>query len=361
MGISRQSLGTLIPAVDDSLDFPAHTALAAPAFAYVEFGIRHGLSRESLLTASGLDESLRADPDARCSISVYMILWRELLTRLPDVVVPVALAQSLDDSVLGVIAQIIPRADNLQHASELLDRYVRLTDTALGSRRIERGDLIGHQVVHRPEVIAMRYPVELMLAVAHRILGPAFSAPLAVEVTFAHPAGYPVAAYEALFGIPVRFDQPDSALWFSRAALTTPFASRDPIARRYLEAFAARSLDAVKVAELSPASSLRASIRDAILYELATSGADLARVAKRLAVSTRTLQRRLEEAGTSYQDLVDSSRAALAQSLLRDATLSITDIAFELGYADLKSFYRAFRRWKETTPAEWRRALQRSL
>jgi len=341
--------------VDDSQDFPAHTALAAPAFAYVDFGVRHGLARDALLTASGLDESLRTDPDARCSISVFMVLWRELLSGLPDVVVPVALAQSLDDSVLGVIAQIIPRADHLQHASELLDRYVRLTDTALGSRRIERDDLIGHQVVHRPEVIAMRFPVELMLAVAQRILGAASSAPLAVEVTFAHPAGYPVAAYESLFGIPVRFDQPDSALWFSRASLTVPFASRDPVTRRYLEAFAARSLDAVEPAgSRAPETALLDTVRAAVLEELATSGADLARVAKRLAMSTRTLQRRLEEFGTSYQDLVDGSRAALAQSLLRDTAHSITDVAFELGYADLKSFYRAFRRWTNTTPAEWR-------
>ncbi len=343
--------------MDDSQDFPAHTALAAPAFAYVDFGVRHGLSRDALLATSGLDESLRRDPDARCSISVFMVLWRELLTGLPDVLVPVALAQSLDDSVLGVIAQIIPRADHLQHASELLDRYVRLTDTALGSRRIERDGLIGHQVVHRPEVIAMRFPVELMLAVAQRVLGAASSAPLAVEVTFAHSAGYPVAAYESLFGIPVRFDRPESALWFSRESLTVPFASRDPVTRRYLEAFAARSLDAVGPAESrSPeTASLLASVRTAILEELATSGADLARVAKRLAMSTRTLQRRLEESSTSYQDLVDGSRGSLAQSLLRDATMSITDVAFELGYADLKSFYRAFRRWTDSTPADWRR------
>jgi len=96
-------------------------------------------------------------------------------------------------------------------------------------------------------------------------------------------------------------------------------------------------------------------VRAAILDELAASGAELARVAKRLAMSTRTLQRRLDEAGTSYQDLVDEVRSVLARSLLRDRARSIIEVAFELGYADLKGFYRAFRRWTDATPAEWRR------
>jgi AraC-like DNA-binding protein len=99
-----------------------------------------------------------------------------------------------------------------------------------------------------------------------------------------------------------------------------------------------------------------AQIREAVMAELATSGADLAKVARRVAMSKRTLQRRLEESGTNYQDVVDEVRAALARQLLGDRTRTIIDVAFELGYADLKGFYRAFRRWTEMTPAEWRRS-----
>jgi AraC-like DNA-binding protein len=129
-----------------------------------------------------------------------------------------------------------------------------------------------------------------------------------------------------------------------------PLASSDPIARRYFEAYAQRLLEALEAAPPP----LVATIRVAIAVELATSGGELARVAKRVAMSTRTLQRRLEEAGTSYQDIVDGVRAGMARALLREKSRSIVDVAFELGYADLKSFYRAFRRWTDTTPADWR-------
>ncbi len=349
MGISRQTRYARGP-VDEAAEYPEETALAAPAFAYVDFGVAHGLSRDMLMQASRLTEAMRADPDARCSTFAFIALWRTLLVELPNVVVPVELAKSIDLASLGVIGQIVPRADSLKHGHQLIERFLRLTDTSLGSRLVERGDLVGYAIAHRPEVIAMRFPLELMLAVAWRLLSAAGGEPVAREVTFAHAAGYPVAAYEELFGVPVRFEQPDSAVWIERARMEQPLPTRDPTARRYLEAYAERMLDALDTAPPP----FVAQIRAVVAVELATSGAELARVAKRVAMSTRTLQRRLEEAGTSYQDVVDGVRSGMARALLREKSRSIVDVAFELGYSDLKSFYRAFRRWTDTTPAEWR-------
>lgn len=349
MGISRQTGpggGVSSRSVDDS-------ALAAPAFSYVDFGVAHGLPRAELLAAARLTEELRADPDARCSPFAYVVLWKELVSRLPEVVVPVELVRAMPTIALGVTAQVVLRADDLVHATALIERFLRLTDTAMTLARPQRDDLVGFAIGHRPEVMAMRFPIELMLGVGHRLLSLAAHGAVPVtEVTFAHAAGYPVAAYEALFGAPVRFEQPETALWIPRDAMTTPFPNRDPIARHYLEAHATQLLATVPVAAAEPP--IVAQVRAAILDELPASGAELARVAKRVAMSTRTLQRRLDEVGSGYQDLVDEVRSAAARSLLRDRTRSIIDVAFELGYADLKGFYRAFRRWTEATPAEWR-------
>ena len=345
MGISRQGiLGIVEEPTPD-------TALAGPAFGYVDFGVAHGLSREALMRAAGLDERLRGDPDARVSTFAYMVLWRELLTGLPHVAVPVEYVRTLDLATLGVGGQICMRADDIAHAAALSERFSRLTDTGVELRWLEREDAVGHSISHRPEVVALRFPIEVMLGTGYRLLSHAFgeNVPLR-EVTFAHPSGYPVAAYESLFGCRVRFDAEESALWLDRELLHRPLARRDPLARRYLEAHAEQMLAALP----APQPPVIAQIREAIMIELATSGAELARVAKRLAMSTRTVQRRLEEHGTSYQDVVDDVRGAMARAPLRDRARSIIDVAFELGYADLKSFYRAFRRWTNTTPAEYR-------
>jgi len=337
--------------VDELVDLPADTALAAPAFSYVDFGASRGLSREALMAAARLDESMRDDPDARVSTFAFVALWRELLVGLPGVVVPVELARTLDATALGVAGQVVVRADDLAHAAELNTRFLRLTDTGVTAQLIERDGLVGLGISHRPEVNAMRFPIELMIGLGFRILRHAAGDQLALrEVTFAHAPGFPIAPYEELFEAPVRFDAPESAMWVTPETLHLPFAGRDPIVRRYLEVHAEQMLAAVP----APEPAAIAQIREAIVVELATSGAELSRVAKRLAMSVRTVQRRLEEAGRNYQELVDETRSAMARALLRDRARSIIDVAFELGYADLKGFYRAFRRWTGATPAEWR-------
>ncbi len=81
----------------------------------------------------------------------------------------------------------------------------------------------------------------------------------------------------------------------------------------------------------------------------------LASVAARLHVSVRTLQLHLKAAGHSYQELLNDVRRALAQRHLREAQLSITDIAFLPGYAELSVFGRSFRKWTGQTPGAFRR------
>ena len=84
-------------------------------------------------------------------------------------------------------------------------------------------------------------------------------------------------------------------MWLPREALAIPFADRDPLVRRYLEAHAETLLRSLPAA----APPFVAQVREAIAIELATSGAELARVARLVAASSRTLQRRLDECGTS--------------------------------------------------------------
>jgi AraC-like DNA-binding protein len=79
------------------------------------------------------------------------------------------------------------------------------------------------------------------------------------------------------------------------------------------------------------------------------------RVAARLGMPPRTLQRRLTVEGTSYNGLLDELRHELALRYLRQRELALAEVAFLLGFAEQSAFQRAFRRWTATSPAEWRR------
>ena len=81
----------------------------------------------------------------------------------------------------------------------------------------------------------------------------------------------------------------------------------------------------------------------------------LADVASQLGMSTRTLQRRLSEAGLAYQDLIADARKSLTAQLLKRTDYALAEIAFLTGFSDQSTFTRAFKRWHGQTPASFRR------
>jgi AraC-like DNA-binding protein len=91
--------------------------------------------------------------------------------------------------------------------------------------------------------------------------------------------------------------------------------------------------------------------------QLPEQGPDLETIAAALALSPRTLQRRLREGGLSFSQLVDETRQQLVLHYLRDPTLELAEIAFLVGFSEPGSLARAFRRWTGTSPGEYRRHL----
>jgi AraC-like DNA-binding protein len=77
-------------------------------------------------------------------------------------------------------------------------------------------------------------------------------------------------------------------------------------------------------------------------------------VAQELGLSTRTLQRKLAEAGSSFQGVLDELRYGLARDYLRQRELGLVDIAFKLGFQEQSAFTHAFREWSGINPGAWR-------
>ncbi|WP_394828044.1 helix-turn-helix transcriptional regulator [Pendulispora albinea] len=97
-------------------------------------------------------------------------------------------------------------------------------------------------------------------------------------------------------------------------------------------------------------------VRRAVREELRSGAPAMDRIARRLSTTPSTLRRRLSEEGVRYKDLLESARRESAYAYLRDPSLTMTEIAFRLGYRDATAFFRVFKRWTGQTPTEYRRS-----
>jgi AraC-like DNA-binding protein len=308
--------------------------------------------RESIAIAGLRSDDLR-DPDALVDYESLIRLWEVMLARFPDRALGLDYASYLTPRNLGVLGYACSHCRDLGGAIELYARYCRIADPRLVVT-IERGDGQARVTLrHEPRVEAMAEPIEMMLAAftfTARRMNPSMPPP--DEVCFRHERRHPLPRYQQVFAAPVRFSAGFTGVCLPMAALALPILGADLFMGKYLQ----QQVEALE-RDRRPAPAgqpLDARVREAIDQGLVT-GADQAAVSRTLGLSSRSLQRGLQGLGTSFSEQLDAVRRARSLQLLRDPELSVREIAFMLGYADPRAFYRSFRRWTGHTPAEHRR------
>ncbi|GAA3561704.1 AraC family transcriptional regulator [Marinobacter xestospongiae] len=157
-------------------------------------------------------------------------------------------------------------------------------------------------------------------------------------------------AYQAFFGCPVQWQDSHVRVRFPLSYLTMAMPGRDPALRQLLDRQAQALLRA-----LPASTALERQLQQVLLRLLAEGDPTLARAARVLHMSPRTLQRRLRGHGLSWQQWLDRSREQLARQYLADPVLSLAEVALLLGFSEQSAFTRAFRRWTGTLPGQYRR------
>ena len=154
---------------------------------------------------------------------------------------------------------------------------------------------------------------------------------------------------ETHFGCRVRFTAGRNALVFRSSDLDRPFVTHN---EDLLKAIGAQL--ETELQERNPSADVGEQVKHTLKRSLAGKRPTLQHVARELRTSVRTLQRRLTDAGITFQQLVEDSRRELAHHYLKQSTVELNQTAYLLGYQDANYFFRAFHLWEGTSPGEWR-------
>jgi AraC-like DNA-binding protein len=192
---------------------------------------------------------------------------------------------------------------------------------------------------------------DMSLAVAYglltRLLGQRFQP---IEIRFPRRTPVDITPYRAFYRRGhLRFDALEASIDFPADLLDLPIPNADPALYRFLKNIAARDRGAVQ-------GSIADQIRRILPGLIRRDEVHKDVIARMFGMHSRTMARRLAEERITLHALVDEARFEVAQQLLRDTALGVTEIAAELYYADASAFTRAFRRKFGTPPGEWRRS-----
>ena len=172
-----------------------------------------------------------------------------------------------------------------------------------------------------------------------------------LQVCFAHPAPEDQSEHRRFFRRPVRFGAGSNSMILSAADASRPMQAADEA----LASIVRRRLDKVLAErDLHGPGPLGGRVRGIMVEHLGETTVTPETVARTLAVSRRTLSRRLAEEGTSFRNVLDDVRREFACAMLQDRNLSVADVAFFLEYSEPAAFDRSFRRWTGQTPRAFR-------
>jgi AraC-like DNA-binding protein len=245
-------------------------------------------------------------------------------------------------------------AANVREAVETAMRHARLANDALSIELEVSGD---RALLRVASLLPMsRASADFLMAglyTTHVRRWPLGDAPLHALFTHAEPED--AGDYARTFpGALLSFGAPCYGFSFAAAALDRPTPDADPRLHELTRKYASLALADLPALEAS----LSEKVRGLLPAELAQGRADAALIARKLRLSLRTLGRRLEEEGTTYKALLDEVRRKLALHHLGRSEASIAEVACLLGFADVTTFHRAFKRWTGETPGGYRERLR---
>jgi AraC-like DNA-binding protein len=315
----------------------------------IEYLLEHGVAVDEMATLLG-----REIGDAERNflpIDDYLLLFGWSAERLSAPHIGLDIAEQLSTRDIGIFGYLIRNSPTVAAFCDAVVRYQPLFMRGMefSFRKLGREFEIRWQIF-RPQSESVRHDVELTLAGFVQLIQEGLGESLHPNKTlFSHACREPLERYRRTFGVEVFFEQEQNCLIFGAELLEMPLSRSDPKLLAILKQQADVSLQKWETGE-----TLAEQTRFHIATTLESEETGAESLAGKLYITPRTLNRRLKQEGTNYQQLRQDVIVELAKRSLAETDASITAIGLKLGYSESSAFVRAFKRMTGATPANYR-------
>jgi AraC-like DNA-binding protein len=326
-----------------------HRSIQLLAVLY-RFALERDVSIKALLADSGLAEKNLQEPDFLATTTQEFALIRNLCRLVPEADLGLTIGHKYNVGTLGKLGMAAIHSDTLTDALDVIHKYRELIGSYF-HLDVEvthpRAAITFTELVDLKEI--RRFICEREFASIARIQSDLLGAKLRLdEVRVAYPKPPNADRYADVLDCPVHFGAARHALVFNETYLTSALPLANPLTRRTFEKECAEALTRLR----SSGSVAQRVVQEIIFRREGIP--DLDKMAGHLNTSPRTLRRWLNDEGVSYREVVSRIQMDEATRLLQTTSLTVREVALEVGYQDLPNFYRAFRRWTGRTPGELR-------
>jgi len=313
-----------------------------------------GIELEPLFEKAGLTKQQVEDVGARLSAQSQVRFLNLAASALRDEYLGFHLGQLYELRKLGLLYYVPASSDTLGEALRRVMRYGSMTNESIFAKYIEGKDIrIVFSYVGFPRH-SDRHQIECLLTVVIRMCREMTGRPVApsrVSLVHRRRAGN-FSELAAFFGCDVEFGAIVDELVFPPSIANIPIVSADPYLNKVLIANCEEALSRHPL-KRGP---FRSVVENAIAPLLPHGNAHASEIASRCGLSPRTFVRRLTSESLTFSEVLNDLRRDLAAQYLADRGLSISQIAWLLGYQEVSAFTVAFKRWTGKTPREARLA-----
>ncbi|HEY2678769.1 MAG TPA: AraC family transcriptional regulator [Steroidobacteraceae bacterium] len=306
-----------------------------------------GCDSAALLAAAGLEAKELDGPTSRCPLPSSLRLWKVALEATGDPAFGLKVASHIRPTSFHAMSYGMSASSTLKEAFERAQRYCHIVSDAVDYEFYLSGSEYHFVISTSAELgdAPIDAVVGLYLRMCRSLIGREYS-PLRVEFRRSRPAK--IDDFLRLLRAPLLFDQPQTRLIFDRDSIERPLDGGNPELARHNDAIALQYLSQID------RQNVQARVREVLTQRLARGEPSQEDIAELLNMSARTLQRKLGEAGTTYKEILDDTRRALALAYLSVPRHSVSEVTYLLGFSAGSCFTRAFRRWTGQSPSDWR-------